>query len=155
MTSYSIVFAQQPTHGYAIHSNDSAARTKRLTPPLIVQCFQYDEYTQTYSDIPESTSAVLVAYVHLYTGDGVHRYEQVPIEGIYQNLLAGNLVANAVKHRDGYNRIGVYFSFPDLSVRLSGTYRLAVYVHHMGLASGQGWAAAVASGLTGPFEVYE
>ncbi|KAL1915782.1 uncharacterized protein VTP21DRAFT_6541 [Calcarisporiella thermophila] len=148
MSSYYIRVIQQPTSGYAIRNNDSAAEEYRLNPPLVVQCF-LNSYGQ------EEADDLLVAYVYIYTEDGTQRYDSVYVDGYYKNLLMGTLVSSPTRRRDSYNRRGVFFTFSDLCVRLSGRYRLAIFIQHMGHAMGSGYATAVASGFTEPFNIYD
>ena len=70
----------------------------------------------------------LIAHLTLYSEDGSRALDVVGPGGQTpsQQLLYGNLVSSPHTLRNLQGRQGIYFLFPDVSVRWSGRYKLSV-----------------------------
>lgn len=78
----------------------------------------------------ESELPFLIAHLSLFSGDG-----QTPLDtgsfigrGVLQNppTLYGHLVATVEQLEDLQGNMGLFFLFPDVSIRLRGHYQLGV-----------------------------
>lgn len=70
----------------------------------------------------------LIAHISIYSEDGSRALDVVGPGGQTpsQQLLYGNLVSSPHILRNLQGRQGVYFLFPDVSIRWSGRYQLSV-----------------------------
>ncbi len=88
------------------------------------------EWALTLS-ISEEDLQSLVAHLSLFSSDGLRplysRDDSVEGQGVYKRLMYGGLVsAPHVLRGLGTSRPGVYFLFPDVSIRHTGSYRIKV-----------------------------
>ncbi|KIY70774.1 hypothetical protein CYLTODRAFT_429820 [Cylindrobasidium torrendii FP15055 ss-10] len=94
-----------------------------LNPPLIVRLIVRD--TSGNLVMPEVEIPFLLAHLSLYSEDGQTRLDdpgQWGEDG--PPLLYGNLVASLDILEDAPGRQGLFFVFPDVSVRWEGRYQL-------------------------------
>ncbi|KAF8343456.1 velvet factor-domain-containing protein, partial [Amanita rubescens] len=96
-----------------------------LTPPIIVQLTIRD--SSGNSIVPQAELPFLVAHLSLYSGDGtsldmgssIGREHAPPI-------LYGNLVSSVDQLEDLQGNLGLFFLFPDVSIRWRGQYQLGI-----------------------------
>lgn len=97
-----------------------------LTPPLIVKLMINDPTGSPL--VPEGELPFLIAHLSLVSEDGtrsldmgsqIGRDNQAPI-------LYGNLVSSVDHLEDLQGNMGLFFLFPDVSVRWAGKYQLAI-----------------------------
>ncbi|WWD21122.1 hypothetical protein CI109_105603 [Kwoniella shandongensis] len=93
-----------------------------LSPPLILQfdCWNAEgELILPYEELP-----FLVCHLSLQTPDGDDAAMIVSPEGERVSMLYGSLVTTAAEMNDQTGAPGLYFVFPDVSVRYVGRFRL-------------------------------
>ncbi|KAF8899603.1 velvet factor, partial [Gymnopilus junonius] len=99
-----------------------------LTPPIIAQLTVRDPSGN--SIVPEAELPFLVAHLSLHSADG-----STPLDagsfigrGISQNppTLYGHLVSTVEQLEDLQGNMGLFFLFPDVSIRQRGRYQLGV-----------------------------
>lgn len=98
-----------------------------LAPPLIAQLHIRGQATTTETDL-DTDLPFLIAHLSLYSADGT-----TPVDitagsdtSAPERLLYGNLVSSPHVFRNLQGRQGVYFLFPDVSIRWKGRYQLCV-----------------------------
>ncbi|OCH90994.1 hypothetical protein OBBRIDRAFT_553310 [Obba rivulosa] len=121
--SYQLEIVQHPTSS-AEFGNSTLSRLP-LAPPLIAQLFILDQSGQ--SVINEFDLPFLLAQLSLLPEHGPEPVDSAAIGGgRARRLLYGNLVASPHILRNLQGKQGIYFLFPDVSVRCCGRYRLNV-----------------------------
>jgi len=101
-----------------------------LTPPTIVQLTVRDSHGN--SIVPEEELPFLIAHLSLYTENGM-----TPLDmgsptgpgyrlGIPQPILYGNLVSSLQQLEDQNGNRGMFFIFPDVSIRWRGRFQLGI-----------------------------
>ncbi|KAI0080210.1 hypothetical protein K474DRAFT_1638264 [Panus rudis PR-1116 ss-1] len=98
-----------------------------LAPPLIVQLHIRGQGSIGEAD--ETDMPFLIAQISLYSEDGstaVDRSSTGSDRHRSERMLYGNLVASPQVLHNLQGRQGVYFLFPDVSIRWRGCYRLTV-----------------------------
>ncbi|PPQ79685.1 hypothetical protein CVT25_003259, partial [Psilocybe cyanescens] len=99
-----------------------------LTPPTIARLTVRD--SSRNSVIPEAELPFLVAHLSLYSGDGVTALDMGSFigRGVLQNppTLYGHLVSTVEQLEDLQGNMGLFFLFPDVSIRLRGRYQIKV-----------------------------
>ncbi|KAI0794021.1 velvet factor-domain-containing protein, partial [Fomes fomentarius] len=132
-----------------------------LAPPLIAQLVMRDSAGRAIID--EMELPFLVAQLSLLTSDGSAPMDYVTDgEGRNQRerLLYGNLVSSPHLLRNLQGRRGVYFVFPDVSIRQRGRYQLKVTLIRLprfdnpGAVVDQGRGTMVTEARSLPFDVY-
>ncbi|KAF9477771.1 hypothetical protein BDN70DRAFT_907102 [Pholiota conissans] len=124
--SYHLEIVQQPQRT----AEFGAAYLSRvpLTPPVIVQLTVRDPSGN--SVIPESELPFLVAHLSLFSGDGQTALDMGSFigMGVMQNppILYGHLVSTVEQLEDLQGNMGLFFLFPDVSIRSRGHYQLGV-----------------------------
>jgi hypothetical protein len=78
-----------------------------------------------YPGTSESEIPFLVAHLSIFSGDGTRALDTVSGRS-GERLLYGNLVSSPHRLRDLQGKQGVFFLFPDVSVRERGSYQLGV-----------------------------
>lgn len=71
----------------------------------------------------------LIAHLSLFTGDGSTQLDMGSAPGSHappRRLLYGNLVSSPQKLRDLQGRQGLFFLFPDASIRWSGQFQIGI-----------------------------
>jgi Velvet factor len=71
----------------------------------------------------------LIAHLSLFTGDGLTPLDMGSAPGGRtppRRLLYGNLVSSPQKLRDLQGRQGLFFLFPDVSIRWCGQFQLGI-----------------------------
>ncbi|KAH9840213.1 velvet factor, partial [Rhodofomes roseus] len=120
--SYSIEIVQHPVK--TAEFGDATLTRLPLAPPLIARLVVPDHSDAEIVDDPDLS--FLVAQVSILS-----TYDAVPAEApsghtSAPRLLYGNLVSSPHILRNLQGRQGVYFLFPDVSVRRQGQYQLCV-----------------------------
>ncbi|KAF8661301.1 hypothetical protein AX16_001399 [Volvariella volvacea WC 439] len=97
-----------------------------LTPPIIVQLTVRD--TSGNSIIPEAELPFLIAHLSLYSEDGLTQLDMGSAIGRDQSppILYGNLVSSLDQLEDLQGNKGLFFLFPDVSIRFRGRFQLGV-----------------------------
>ncbi|KAG9018888.1 hypothetical protein FRB90_008469 [Tulasnella sp. 427] len=136
-----------------------------LSPPLVVKITVEDAEGNT---IPAHTEMpFLAAHLSLYNEDGSEPVDIVEgpsspngRSGDPERMLYGTLVSSLHHLKDANNQPGMFFIFPDVSVRRRGTYTLLVNLLRLtDLAGGMNvmgegrQSTALASAQTNPFNV--
>ncbi|KAF8629056.1 hypothetical protein AX15_003556 [Amanita polypyramis BW_CC] len=101
-----------------------------LTPPIIVQLTIRDPSGN--SIVPQAELPFLIAHLSLYSGDGrsldmgssIGRNHTPPI-------LYGNIVSSVEQLEDLQGNLGLFFLFPDVSIRWRGQYQLGISLFRM------------------------
>ncbi|EIW67023.1 hypothetical protein M231_07129 [Tremella mesenterica] len=118
--TYRITPIQQPERSAAFH-NSYLSRLP-LAPCLILQldCWDSDgDLVIPYEELP-----FLVCHLELQTPYGHPAGMTISPSGELVSMLYGTLVAAPAEMDDDSGAQGIYFAFPDVSVRYSGTFRL-------------------------------
>ncbi|KAI0319628.1 velvet factor-domain-containing protein [Amylostereum chailletii] len=129
--SYHLQIVQQPQ--IAAECGDAVLSRLPLAPPLIVQLVIYDDKGRSL-DIDAIRSLpdmpFFIAHLSLYTSDGMHELDAA---GSTENahfppdrLLYGSIVSSPQDLQNLQGSKGMYFLFPDVSVRRQGQYSLRV-----------------------------
>jgi len=98
-----------------------------LTPPIIAQLTVRDPSGN--SVIPEAELPLLVAHLSLFSGDGLTPLDVGSFIGRPTSQsppLYGHLVATVEQLEDLQGNMGLFFLFPDVSIRSRGRYQLGV-----------------------------
>ncbi|TBU44007.1 velvet factor-domain-containing protein [Dichomitus squalens] len=158
--SYRLEIVQHP-HRTAEFGASALTRLP-LAPPLIAQLIMRDSAGRTVTD--EMDLPFLVAQVSLMSSDGSASMDYgTSHDGrpARDRLLYGNLVSSPHILRNLQGRRGVYFMFPDVSVRQRGHFLLKVTLIRLprfddpvALAQQNGRGAIVAEARSLPFEVF-
>ncbi|KAJ6504862.1 velvet factor, partial [Mycena vitilis] len=100
-----------------------------LTPPTVVQLIVRDSHGN--SIVPQEELPFLIAHLSLFTengmapldmGSSVTGYRQ----GAPQPILYGNLVSSVDHLEDQNGNMGLFFIFPDVSIRWRGRFQLGI-----------------------------
>ncbi|EIN06115.1 hypothetical protein PUNSTDRAFT_73409, partial [Punctularia strigosozonata HHB-11173 SS5] len=94
-----------------------------LAPPPVVQLIVRDNTGNPIDD--EAEIPFLVAHLSIFSADGSRQLDTTPGPG-GERLLYGNLVSSPHRLRDLQGKHGIFFLFPDVSVRERGSYQLGV-----------------------------
>ncbi|QRV88826.1 velvet factor [Ceratobasidium sp. AG-Ba] len=132
-----------------------------LAPPLVVQLIVRD---RDGSVIPiPGELPFLVAHLALLSENGAHYLDVPPDDSqrpipLAQRLLYGTLASSPHPLQDQHGNPGIYFIFPDVSVRHCGRYRLRVSLLRISrpdsnLVMEAGTGTAIVSTRTRVFEV--
>ncbi|KIJ20832.1 hypothetical protein PAXINDRAFT_165674 [Paxillus involutus ATCC 200175] len=131
-----------------------------LAPPVVVQLIVRDRFGNTV--IPEIELPFLVAHLSLFSDDGLRPLDMGSSpngEAPPRRLLYGNLVSSPQKLRDLQGRLGLYFLFPDVSIRWRGRFQLGVSLLRIsqtddsGVMSIASQGTVLAQARTRPFDV--
>ncbi|CAL1714948.1 unnamed protein product [Somion occarium] len=123
--SYRLEIVQHPIK-CAEFGNSTLTRLP-LAPPLIVQLHIRGQ--ATVGEIDEVELPFLVAQLSLYSADGATTMDQPEVGSGHSRsdrMLYGSLVASPQILRNYQGRQGVYFLFPDVSIRWRGQFRIGV-----------------------------
>ncbi|KAK4685284.1 hypothetical protein P7C73_g4871, partial [Tremellales sp. Uapishka_1] len=116
-----------------------------LSPPLVLQfdCWDSDgNLIIPYDELP-----FLVCHLSLETPDGEDASMVLSPTGEALSMLWGTLVAAPAEMNDQSGAPGVYFAFPDVSVRYVGSFKLVAYI--LRITGGP----ALDTAYTEPFEI--
>ncbi|KAF8739995.1 hypothetical protein AX14_009118 [Amanita brunnescens Koide BX004] len=96
-----------------------------LTPPIIVQLTIRD--SSGNSIVPQAELPFLVAHLSLYSSDGISLDMGSSIGRDHTPpILYGNLVSSVDQLEDLQGNLGLFFLFPDVSIRWRGEYQLGI-----------------------------
>ncbi|KAI0044527.1 hypothetical protein FA95DRAFT_253740 [Auriscalpium vulgare] len=121
--NYSLEIVQQPE--VSAEFGGQALSRLPLAPPLVAQLVVRDSRGHVVEGDPEHP--YLICHLSLYTADGLTVLDAASHAGRHfppNRLLYGNLVSSPHSLRNLQGRLGVYFLFPDVSVRAVGRYSL-------------------------------
>ncbi|KAF9258897.1 hypothetical protein L218DRAFT_705116 [Marasmius fiardii PR-910] len=122
--SYHLEVIQQP--GRAAEFRNAPLSRLPITPPVIVRLVIRD--TSGNPVVPNIELPFLIAHLSLYSENGRTRIDSgssVPM-GPDGPILYGNLVSSVAQLEDLQGNKGLFFIFPDASVRWRGRYQLGV-----------------------------
>ncbi|KIJ62049.1 hypothetical protein HYDPIDRAFT_115224 [Hydnomerulius pinastri MD-312] len=131
-----------------------------LAPPVVVQLIVRDRFGN--SIIPEMELPFLIAHLSLFSDDGSRPLDMGSSpsgEAPPRRLLYGNLVSSPQKLRDLQGRLGLYFLFPDVSIRWRGRFQLGISLLRIsetdasGVMSIASQGTVLAQARTRPFDV--
>ncbi|KAJ8585988.1 hypothetical protein M405DRAFT_796118 [Rhizopogon salebrosus TDB-379] len=132
-----------------------------LAPPVVVQLIVRDRFGN--SIIPEMELPFLIAHLSLFTDDGSRPLDMGTSpngEAPPRRLLYGNLVSSPQKLRDLQGRLGLYFLFPDASIRWRGRFQLGISLLRISETDASGAMSIASQGTvlaqarTRPFDVF-
>ncbi|KAG2344058.1 hypothetical protein BDR05DRAFT_910707 [Suillus weaverae] len=132
-----------------------------LAPPVVVQLTVRDRFGN--SIIPEMELPFLIAHLSLFTDDGSRPLDMGTSpngEAPPRRLLYGNLVSSPQKLRDLQGRLGLYFLFPDASIRWRGRFQLGISLLRISETNASGTMSIASQGTvlaqarTRSFDVY-
>ncbi|THU91501.1 hypothetical protein K435DRAFT_727147 [Dendrothele bispora CBS 962.96] len=143
--SYHLEVVQQPQKT-AEFRNAPLSRLP-VTPPVIVRLVIRDPSGNPV--VPESELPFLVAHLSLYSENGMTRLDMGSSVSHSQSapILYGNLVSSVDQLEDLQGNRGLFFLFPDVSIRWGGRYRLGITLLRLSNPSHQSSATQSAVGL--------
>ncbi|KAI1788279.1 velvet factor-domain-containing protein [Ganoderma leucocontextum] len=157
---YKLKIVQHPHRGAEFGA--SALTRLPLAPPLIAQLVMRDSAGLQVTD--EMELPFLVAQLSLMSSDGSASMDYVAGDdgqAVRERLLYGNLVSSPHKLCNLRGRVGVYFTFPDVSIRQTGRFLLKVRLIRLprfddpeALAGRNGQGSIVAEAQSFPFDVH-
>jgi len=96
-----------------------------VTPPIIAKLIVRD--SSGNSVVPEAELPFLIAHLSLYSEDGERRLDTVPpMSTSSPRILYGNLVSSVDCLEDLQGNMGLFFLFPDASIRWRGRFQLGI-----------------------------
>lgn len=128
-----------------------------LTPPIVVQLIVTDPSGN--SIIPEVELPFLIAHLSLLSADGQRQLDMGSAPGgdLSPPILYGNLVSSVHQLEDLQGNMGMFFLFPDVSIRYRGQFRLRVNLMRLMDQTGRmnitPEGSVLADAITGPFDV--
>ncbi|KAI9511554.1 velvet factor-domain-containing protein [Russula earlei] len=156
--TYYLEVIQQPE--VSAEFGSAALSRLPLAPPLVAQLIIRDSRGNVIESDPEHP--YLVCHLSLLSADGMRVLDPVnPSNRQFppDRLLYGNLVSSPHYLRNLQGRSGVYFIFPDVSVRLQGRYVLQLTLMRLSRVDASGMVRVGESGSaltqtrTRPFDV--
>jgi len=129
-----------------------------LTPPLIAQLIVRDPSGN--SIVPEAELPFLIAHLSLFSDDGLTALDMGSSLGQEHSspILYGNLVSSVDQLEDLQGNMGLFFIFPDVSIRWRGRFQLGITAVRIssdpsGSMSLANHGTVLAEARTRPFEV--
>ncbi|KAF8884985.1 velvet factor-domain-containing protein [Infundibulicybe gibba] len=129
-----------------------------LTPPIIVQLTVRDPSGN--SVVPESELPFLIAHLSLFSENGLTPLDMGSSIGRQQSppILYGNLVSSIDQLEDLQGNMGLFFIFPDVSIRCRGRFQLGISLLRISSDPSGGLSLAehgimLAEARTRPFDV--
>lgn len=130
-----------------------------LTPPLIAQLIVRDPSGN--SVFPEAELPFLIAHLSLFSGDGLTALDMGSSIGHVHSspILYGNLVSSVDQLEDLQGNMGLFFIFPDVSIRWRGRFQLGVTAVRISRSDSSGsmsiadHGTVLAEARTRPFDV--
>lgn len=156
--TYYLEVIQQPE--VSAEFGSAALSRLPLAPPLVAQLTIRDSRGNVIESDPDHP--YLICHLSLHSGDGLTVLDPVSSSNRQfppDRLLYGNLVSSPHFLRNLQGRPGVYFLFPDVSVRLRGRYILQLTLMRLSRVDASGMVRVGESGSvlaqtrTRPFDV--
>jgi len=154
---YKMSLRQQPLRARICGSADSEKRT--IDPPPIIELLRLDEDNHEHKitkDIPN-----LYMRAELWSADSKYQVFTSARVPVGSPLIIGGLKQRGQVLHDERNSFGCLFSFPSISIRCSGEYRLRFSIHQDKKVVGDGEESSESESeemgeslLTTPFQVY-
>jgi len=121
---YHLEVVQHPQRAAAF-GNASLSRLP-LTPPIIVQLTVRDPTGN--SIVPDSELPFLIAHLSLFSENGLTSLDMGSYTGPGRPppILYGNLVSSVSQLEDLQGNMGLFFLFPDVSIRWRGRFQLGI-----------------------------
>lgn len=116
---------------------------------VTINCFHRDSLKGEDDENDELESPFYVLHASLWSEDMTTQFDLV--EGVYPytvRFLMGSLVSSPSILYNLQDERGIYFAFPDLSVRMTGIYRLKFSLLHLAMNK------VITEVFTNPFIVY-
>ncbi|KAG6918999.1 hypothetical protein DXG01_010238 [Tephrocybe rancida] len=122
--TYHLEIIQQPQKTAEFGHNNLSRLP--LTPPIIARLTVRD--SSGNSVVPEAELPFLIAHLSLFSGDGLTALDMGSSIGSDPPLLYGNLVSSIDQLEDLQGNMGLFFIFPDVSIRWRGRFQIGVTV---------------------------
>ncbi|KAF7730726.1 hypothetical protein EC973_001675 [Apophysomyces ossiformis] len=149
--TYELVVCQQPLHARMCGFGEKDRRP--IDPPPIVQLIVKQD---SYVDIQTLQIPFFILHVTLWSADRLEERNIISNPPKCTRVLMGSLVSSPslLKNPDGEQ--GLYFAFPDLSIRTEGVYTLRFSLMKLTSADFQEGAQSkvLAQVFSDPFTVY-
>lgn len=121
--TYHLEVVQHPQKG-AEFRNAPLSRLP-VTPPIIAKLVIRDTWGNV-RDPPEAELPFLIAHLSLFSENGETRLDSDPNSVTPQRILYGNLVSSVDRLEDLQGNTGLFFLFPDVSIRWRGRFQLGI-----------------------------
>ncbi|KAI3654421.1 hypothetical protein MP228_001140 [Amoeboaphelidium protococcarum] len=125
---YRLIVRQQPVRARVCGQGVSDRRP--IDPPPILQLQIHDEDDRPLQSQPDDVNFI-VAHASLLSDDGKQDVTVSNYDGHPMRMLMGTLVSSVYLLHDLDGSLGYFFIFPDLSIRIEGTYRLCFRVMNL------------------------
>ncbi|KAK9718986.1 hypothetical protein K7432_005123 [Basidiobolus ranarum] len=168
MIQYLLEVVQQPTQA---HMSGFGDKRRSLDPPPIVKVSGFDEEGKVIKNLVDIS--FLLAHVDLWSEDSLENRDLVvhpssipsattlPRTTVvalnaprYARNLLGSLTSSAYNLLNTVGEPGVYFVFPDLSIRTEGRFTLRFSFFNLNQSSFSGPSLIEAQVFSKPFNVY-
>ncbi|KAI8370358.1 velvet factor-domain-containing protein [Radiomyces spectabilis] len=120
--TYELVVCQQPLHARMCGFGEKDRRP--IDPPPIVKLNVQQDDQQTPVDMQSLQSPFFVLHVTLWSADREEERNIISNPPKCTRVLMGSLVSSPSLLKDPEGEQGLYFAFPDLSIRTEGQYTL-------------------------------
>ncbi|KAL9558624.1 hypothetical protein PS6_001181 [Mucor atramentarius] len=120
--TYELVVCQQPLHARMCGFGEKDRRP--IDPPPIVQLIVKQEGQETWVDLQSLQTPFFVLHVTLWSADKTQERNIISNPPKCTRVLMGSLVSSPSLLKNPQGEQGLYFAFPDLSIRTEGQYTL-------------------------------
>ncbi|CAO3655468.1 unnamed protein product [Mucor fragilis] len=120
--TYELVVCQQPLHARMCGFGEKDRRP--IDPPPIVQLIVKQEGQETWVDLQSLQTPFFVLHVTLWSADRTQERNIISNPPKCTRVLMGSLVSSPSLLKNPQGEQGLYFAFPDLSIRTEGQYTL-------------------------------
>ncbi|KAG2200187.1 hypothetical protein INT47_009825 [Mucor saturninus] len=120
--TYELMVCQQPLHARMCGFGEKDRRP--IDPPPIVQLIVRNEGQETWVDLQSLQTPFFVLHVTLWSADGTEERNIISNPPKCTRVLMGSLVSSPSLLKNPEGDQGLYFAFPDLSIRTEGQYTL-------------------------------
>ncbi|CDH55318.1 velvet factor [Lichtheimia corymbifera JMRC:FSU:9682] len=150
--TYELVVCQQPLHARMCGFGEKDRRP--IDPPPIVKLIVQQE--QGPVDVQTLQTPFFVLHVTLWSADRVEERNIISNPPKCTRVLMGSLVSSPSLLKDPSGEQGLYFAFPDLSIRTEGRYTLRFSLMKLASSDFQTDAKSriIAQVFSDPFTVY-
>ncbi|KAI8882454.1 hypothetical protein K501DRAFT_323971 [Backusella circina FSU 941] len=120
--TYELVVCQQPLHARMCGFGEKDRRP--IDPPPIVQLIVKQEGKEAWVDLQSLQTPFFVLHVTLWSADRQEERNIISNPPKCTRVLMGSLVSSPSLLKNPQGKQGLYFAFPDLSIRTEGQYTL-------------------------------
>ncbi|KAI9484873.1 velvet factor-domain-containing protein [Zychaea mexicana] len=152
--SYELVVCQQPLHARMCGFGEKDRRP--IDPPPIVKLIVQQEGQQGPVDVQTLQTPFFVLHVTLWSADREEERNIISNPPKCTRVLMGSLVSSPSLLKNPAGEQGLYFAFPDLSIRTEGRYTLRFSLMKLASSDFQTDAKSkiIAQVFSDPFTVY-